>query len=210
MRHVLLFLTAGTLLGCDGAADPVDSSTQSFSGPSLAATDKSVDPGSLTPAPAPPIEADCKADGRWIICHTTLDIENVNIADGDFGCGTVYETSRDVRYGIRWYDAADSVIVKRHVTQDVRGTLSLSPDGGGPTATITAHDNWDDSDYADPNDLESGVSSYHGDDLAVTAPGFGVIVHFAGHDTPEGIHHGVFLPPEDPAVAEELCAALTR
>ena len=41
-------------------------------------------------------------------------------------------------------------------------------------------------------------------------PGFGAIVHAAGHDTPEGIHHGVLRMPDDPSIAAELCAALTR
>ncbi len=211
MRFVPLSLTLVALIaGCDRATDP-ESLNEVATAPVLDATSKSVDPAALTPAPSQVgATAECRADGRWIICHTELVFDNVDVPDFDIGCGMIYETSHDVRRGIRWYDAADSVIVKRHVTQDLRGTLSLSPDGTGPTVNLTAHDNWYDSGYADPNDLDSGVRSSHGDGIAVQAPGVGVIVHIAGLDTPEGTHRGVFRDFSDPAIAAKLCAALTR
>jgi hypothetical protein len=123
-------------------------------------------------------------------------------------CGTIYETSTDVRYGIRWYNAADSIIVKRNVTQKVEGTWSLSPDGSGPTVIVTASDNWYDGNHADPTDLESGTGASHGE-VTIRAPDVGVIVHIAGLDRTDEAHHGVFRFQEDPAVATKLCAALT-
>ena len=108
-------------------------------------------------------EAECRADGRWILCHTTLVLEPVNEPAFELPCGTVYETSHDVRLGTRWYNAADSVIVKRHVTQDLEGTWSLSPEGAGPSVAISAHANWYDSQYADPTDIDSGVGASHGE-----------------------------------------------
>ena len=209
MRSLVLLLTVSAVVaGCDHTADPVESSVESSPTPEFAAAPGAVDPASLTPAPPPPTEAECKADGRWIICHTTLVIETVNEPGFDVGCGTIYESAHDVRLGIRWYDAADSVIVKRHVTQDFQGTWSLSPDGSGPTATVTAHANWDDSQYADPNDLDSGVRFTHGNDVSVQAPGGGTIAHIAGRDTPE-THTGVIRFIDDPAVAARVCTALT-
>ena len=68
---------------------------------------------------------------------------------------------------------------------------------------------WYDSQYADPNDIDSGVGASHGE-VTVQAPGFGVIAHIAGLDRPDDTHRGVFRPIEDPAAAAELCAALTR
>jgi hypothetical protein len=194
---------------CDRATDPLDTSASSAT---LAIARKDVDPGALTPAPTPPTEAECQIDGRWIVCHTTLTIESVNQPLVDFPavpCGTIYETSLDVRHGIRWYNAADSIIVKRHVTQSLQGSWSLSPDGSGPTVTLRGSGNWYDSHYADPNDLDSGIRSSHGE-FTVMAPGYGTIIHVAGLDTPDGDHHGAFRIPEDPAVAAELCAALAR
>jgi hypothetical protein len=153
--------------------------------------------------------AECRADGRWILCRTLLELPDVNAPIFDLPCGTVYETASDVRHGIRWYNASDSMLVKRHVTDDADGTWSLSPDGAGPTVTITAHGNWYDSQYAIPGDLESGVGATHGE-FTVSAPGFGVIAHIAGRDATDDVHRGVFRPIEDPAVAADLCAALTR
>ena len=103
---------------------------------------------------------------------------------------------------------SDSVIVKRRVSQQIEGSWSLSPDGTGPTVVLKGSGNWYDSDYADPNDIDSGIGASHGE-LTLRAPGFGTTIHIAGLDTPDG-HRGVFHIPEDPAIAAELCAALTR
>ena len=100
------------------------------------------------------------------------------------------------------------MIVKRHVRQDVDGTVSLSPQGAGPTVDLTVHANWYDDRYADPLDLDSGVRNYHGE-FTLQAPGFGVIAHIAGLDLPDGTHRGVFRDIDDPTVAAKLCAALT-
>jgi hypothetical protein len=203
-------LATALLTACDRATDPADSSTQNTATPAFAAGSKAVDPAALTPAPLlVGAQAECQADGRWILCHTTLDLEPVNEPVADLTCGTVYETSHDVRLGTRWYNAADSVIVKRHVRQDLEGTWSLSPEGAGPTVAINVHANWYDSQYADPNDLDSGVQSVHGE-ITVSAPGFGVIGHIAGLDEPDGTHHGTIRGLDDPAVVAKLCAALTR
>jgi hypothetical protein len=204
---VLLALAAA----CDRATDPADTSTSGAA--AFAAAAKTVDPSSLTPNPAlAGASAECRADGRWIICHTSLVIESVNQPLVDFPavpCGTIYETSTDSRTGIRWYNAADSVIVKRHVDQSIRGSWSLSPGGSDPTVTLKGSGNWHDADYADPNDLDSGTRASHGE-LTLRAPGFGTPIHIAGLDAPDGTHHGSFRIPEDTAVAAELCAALTR
>lgn len=203
-------LLATLLAACDRATDPAEPSTQNMTTPAFAAASKAVDPAALTPAPLlVGAEAECRADGRWILCHTTLALELVNEPVFDLTCGTVYETSQDVRLGTRWYNAADSVIVKRHVRQDLEGTWSLSPEGAGPTVAVSVHSNWYDSQYADPTDIDSGVGASHGE-FTVKAPGFGVIAHIAGLDRPDDIHRGVFRPVEDPAVGARLCEALTR
>jgi hypothetical protein len=202
-------LAAALLTACDRATDP-ETSTQNTAPPAFAASSKAVDPGALTPAPLlVGAEAECRADGRWILCHTILVIELVNEPVFDLPCGTVYETSSDIRHGTRWYNAADSVIVKRHVRQDAEGTWSLSPEDAGPTVAVNAHANWYDSQYADPNDLDSGVGASHGE-VTVSAQGLGVIAHIAGLDRADDTHRGVFRFIDDPAVAAELCAALTR
>ncbi len=203
-----LILAAG-VAGCDAATEAAGPESADHL-PAFAAGGKAVDPAALTPAPLlVGAEAECRADGRWILCHTTLALEPANEPVFELPCGTVYETSTDVRLGTRWYAAADSVIVKRHVRQDLEGTWSLSPEGAGPTVAITAHLNWYDSQYTDPNDIDSGTGASHGE-LTIRAPSYGVIAHIAGLDRPDDTHRGVFRVPEDPAVAAELCAALTR
>jgi hypothetical protein len=202
-------LLATLLTACDRATEPAEPSTQNTLTRAFAAAGKAVDPAALTPAPQlVGATADCQVNGRWILCHTTLAVELVNEPVFDLTCGTVYETSHDVRLGTRWYSAADSVIVKRHVTQDVEGTWSLSPVGAGPIVHVSVHANWYDSQYADPTDIDSGIGASHGE-VTVRAPGSGVIAHIAGLDRPDDTHRGVFRPIEDPAAAAALCAALT-
>ena len=199
---ILVALTAA----CDKTSNPVEPGTPSA--PALAAENKSVDPAALTPAAAGDgRSAYCQADGQWIICYTTLAIDLVNEPVFDLPCGTVYETSHDFRLGTRWYDAADSVIVKRHVRQDVSGTWTLSPTGAGPSAALEAHANWYDSQYADPTDLDTGVTEYHGE-IMLRAPGYGTILHIAGLDRPDGSHHGMVRGLDDPAAVAKVCAAL--
>ncbi len=193
---------------CDSTTDPADVLTTGS--PALDAAGKAVDPNALKPAPQlVGATAECQTDGRWIVCHTLLELPDADAPIFDLPCGTVYETASDVRHGIRWYDASDSVLVKRHVTDDAEGIWTLSPTGAGPTVQVTAHGNWYDGQYADPGDLDSGVGATHGE-FTVSAPGFGVIAHVAGRDAADDVHRGTFRPIEDPAVAARLCTALTR
>jgi len=168
-----------------------------------------VDPSTLQPTPPP--GAECREDGAWIICHTGLVFTPVNepILDFELPCGAVYETSTDVRRGIRWYNSSDSKLVTRLVTQDLEGTWSLSPTGTGPTVMITVHANWRNVNINADADESTWPTTSHGDGFTVQAPGFGVIAHIAGLDLPDSSHHGVARVLEDPEVAAELCAALT-
>jgi hypothetical protein len=163
-----------------------------------------VDPSTLQPVPPP--GAECRADGQQTICHTGLRFDLVNEPVFDLPCGTIYETSVDIRSGIRWYDA-DGKLTRRFVTQDLDGTWSLSPTGAGPTVTLTVHANWR-NEYSPPGqDADSVPATSHGDGLTVRAPGVGVIAHIAGLDLPDGTHRGAIRGVDDPA---PLCAALTR
>ena len=165
-----------------------------------------VDPSTLQPPPPP--GAECRADGQSIICHTSLVLTPVNEPVAELPCGTVYESSNDVRRGIRWYNS-DGKLVKRFVTQDLEGTMEP-----------VTHRRQPDRQAHRPRQLAQhvrragrrvlvGPTIFHGNGITVQAPGFGVIVHIAGLDLPDGTHHGVARIFEDPEVAAELCAALT-
>jgi hypothetical protein len=93
------------------------------------------------------------------------------------------------------------VLVRRLVRQDVDQTLSLSPDGSGPTLKVTAHDSW--------WGLADGALAFHGNGVTISAPGAGVLAHIAGYDDLDGDHHGVLRWLDDPATAAAACAALT-
>jgi hypothetical protein len=165
-----------------------------------------VDPDTLQPPPPP--GAECRLDGQWIICQTGLSFTLVNEPIIDVPCGQIYETSTDVRSGIRFYNA-EGLLVKRFATQDVEGTWSLSPTGEGPTADVRAHANWW-IILTVPGDESSGELTQHGNGFTVSSPGSGVIVHIAGLDLPEGDHRGVFrVVEEDPQVAADVCEVLT-
>jgi hypothetical protein len=166
----------------------------------------SIDPSTLTPPPPP--GAECRLGGQWIICQTSFVEDFVNEPIIGLPCGQIYETSHDVRSGIRFYNS-EGLLVRRFVTQDVEGTWSLSPTGEGPTADVRVHANWW-IVLAVPGDESTGALTQHGNEFTASSPGFGVIAHIAGLDLPEGDHRGVFRVVEaDPQVAAELCAALT-
>ena len=98
--------------------------------------------------------------------------------------------------------------MKRFVTQNAEGTLSLSPTGAAPTVTIALHANWR-NEYAVPGDESSGPQIFHGSAITLRAPGVGVIAHVAGLDLADGTHRGVLRFIDDPEVAAVLCEALT-
>jgi hypothetical protein len=161
--------------------------------------------------PQPPPGADCRADGNRVICHTAVvEPDKVNEPLLELPCGTVYETSTDVRRGIRWYDASSRTIVKRFVSFDLQGAWSLSPAGAGPAARIAVHAVSRDVSFPDPEDPDSWPTTFYGAGLTVQAPGYGVIAlvsHEEGYG-PDEDAHGVGGALEDPEVASELCAAL--
>ena len=120
--------------------------------PGVAVAGQPVDPSTLTPEPPP--GARCQSAGNQVICDTHLDESILTpTAVGELPCGTLYETNSDVRQGTRWYDA-EGRMVERHVTQQKRGTWSLSPDMSAPIVLIAAHANWRDR-LSVPGDFES-------------------------------------------------------
>jgi hypothetical protein len=173
-----------------------------------AAAGPTVDPSMLTPPPPP--GAECRLDGRWIICQTSLVIDQVNEPIGIvLPCGEIYDTSHDVRRGIRFYNS-EGLLVRRLATQDSEGTWSLSPTGEGPTVDLRVNANWW-IVLAVPGDESTGALTQHGNEVTISSPGSGVILHIAGLDLPEGDHRGVFRIIEDAQaqVAADLCEALT-
>jgi hypothetical protein len=189
MKRATLLLVAmlAALLLAGGAA---------FAGPL-------VDPNTLQPPPPDGASAICRDNGQYVICHTVLDYTLVNEPVFELSCGQVYETSFDHREGIRWY--SDGLLVNRFVTQDVRGTWSLSRTGAEPTVSFFGHISWW-TDYPVPGE-DSDVETFHGNNITVQLPGTGGL-HVAGIAYPDGTQHGVVRDIDDPAGDAALCAAL--
>jgi hypothetical protein len=151
--------------------------------PSAFAGTPTVDPSTLQPEPPP--GASCRLDGRF---------------------GTLYQTSRDDREGIRWYE--NGLIVRRFVSRHMSGYWSLSATGAGPRVTISGHSNFR-TEWPVPGDESVELDTYHGLDLLAKAPDGGIVAQVTGVFFPDETHHGIFQIPEDPALWAALCDALT-
>jgi hypothetical protein len=127
----------------------------------------------------------------------------------DLPCGTVYETSHDERRGLRWYDAASGLIVKRLVFFDLHGSWSLSP-SGPPTVRVTVNAVSRDVIFPDPYDQDTWPHEFYGVGFMMQARGYGVITnvtHDEGYE-PDEWAHGLVDALAAPEVSSELCAAL--
>ena len=146
-----------------------------------------VDPDTLTPPPPP--GATCEAvGGGTVICQTAISFP----ADGEFvfdiGCGPVYQTSTDDRYGIRWYE--NGLITKRVFRGDLDGTWSLTPDASGTVIKITGK--WSSlSTWSVPGDNDTLVQTDQGLMVHGTAKGLGATLILAGQIEFDGTLHGV-------------------
>ena len=173
--------------------------------PAAGAATPSDDPSTLQPAP--PSGASCRLDGRFVICHTELHQPFEREPVFDLPCGTVYETSRDDRKGIRWYSSG--LLVRRRVTAVLSGFWTLSATDAAPRVAISAHWNWWAIPAVPGGDIDTETITTHGNEFLAKAPDGGVIAHIAGLDLPDETHHGVLGVPDDPVIAAAFCDALT-
>jgi hypothetical protein len=173
--------------------------------PAAVAGTPTVDPFTLQPAP--PSGAVCRLDGRFVICHTELHQELESEPVFDLLCGTVYETSRDDRKGIRWY--SNGLLVRRRVTAVLSGYWTLSATGGAPRVAISAHWNWWAIPAVPGGDMDTETITTHGNTFLAQAPGGSVLARSAGLDLPDGTHRGVLRVADDPVTVAAFCDALT-
>ena len=146
-----------------------------------------VDPGTLSPPPPP--GATCQAvGGGTVICDTAISFPTTGDPIFEIGCGTVYQTATDDRYGIRWY--TDGKLAKRVFRGALDGTWSLTPDASGKVIKITG--NWSSLSYwTIPGDNDTLVQTDHGLFVHGTAKGLGASLILAGKIDPDGTLHGV-------------------
>jgi hypothetical protein len=166
-----------------------------------------VDPSTLTPAPPP--GATCVTTGDAVRCATTFDASLQAEPVFTLPCGQVYETSTDVRRGIRWY--VDGRLDRRFVFQTAGGSWSLSPTMSAPVVTWVAHASWQNLDIDADAPEETWPTTTHGLSIRVTGPDGRTIFQYAGLDLPDGTHHGIgdWAELESAEVQAALCDVLT-
>ena len=100
----------------------------------------------------------------------------------------------------------DGLLTRRHVTSQLRGTLSLSPTGEGPSLRMTSHMNWWNV-WPVPGTEGDGVQTNRGVDIKVQGPGIGSGFMLAGNFPPDEPAHGHFTAFTDESLVL-LCEAL--
>jgi hypothetical protein len=166
-----------------------------------------VDPSTLVPEPPP--GAICRANGAGVICETTFNGSVLNEPAFPLPCGLIYETSDDVRRGIRWY--IDGRLTQRFVFQNAAGSWSLSPTGDGPRVTLVAHDDWQNRNIDASTPEETWSTTSHGMILRITGPDGGPIFQYTGLERPDGTHSGLgsWVDLDSPQIQSIICTALT-
>jgi hypothetical protein len=135
-----------------------------------------VDPSSLIPPPNPNFDWTCTSNGQRIDCWGVEYFESDGLEGGDpaFSCD-----GRQIQIAFtqtvtahRTHDASGRVLRNHQVgTFDERWTLE-----GSEGAGLTSRGRWVvDVVYAIPGEPESRTNAYTGMQLAVSAPGVGVI-----------------------------------
>ena len=172
--------------------------------PASAAGQRPVDQATLTPQP--PAGAICWSTGTAVRCDSIFDASRTNEPELELPCGVVYATVTDIRFAKRWYD--DGLLVRRQVHATAEGFWTLSPTGAAPRVSVVTHTGWGE-DYLVPGDLSSAVGSQQGTDFLVRSDRGGVLLQVSGQTHGEERFTGRFLVPDEPAVAQALCDALT-
>ena len=140
----------------------------------------SVDPAFMQPALNPTFAPwDCWRTGTGIVCDGARALAWEG-AETEFACDgqPVYSTGTDDRTLRRFGDVNGLGL---HTTghADIRETLSLTPDGSGPTlqgiGQFTEH-----FEYAIPGDLSTRTDRFTGIDVTVTGAGVGLVIHDVG------------------------------
>jgi hypothetical protein len=156
--------------------------------PASAAGRTSVDPATLTPVPPPGATCWYTTNPHDVTCKTFKDFNADKQPVLSVACGTVYETSRDHRDGLRHY--VNGLAVRRFVDEEMSGTWSLAPDGSGRIVRISS-DWWSTSVWTTPGDDNTVHETFHGLQYRASAPGLGNAIFWYGTVHPDGTTVGI-------------------
>ncbi len=149
----------------------------------IAGRGDSVDPTIMQPGLNPAFAPwDCWRSGPGTTCYgerhdAWTNAESFLVCDGR----TVYSTGSDDRTLTRHGDS-DGLALWSKQHAEIRETLSLQPDGSGPT--LAGIGMFEESyAYTTPGDLSTRTDRYSGLDVQVTGPGVGLVLHDVGVKT---------------------------
>ena len=146
----------------------------------LAAPPTSVDPGTLIPAPNPNFDWDCTSTSQRILCDGVEVIGAVDAEiDPGFSCdgALIRDTFTQVVTSNRTHDAEGREI-RNHLVGTFDETWRLE---GTTGPLLTARGRWAVSiNFAEPGVVESRITTFTGGQLAVSAPGVGLIFQNTG------------------------------
>jgi hypothetical protein len=149
----------------------------------MAGQGDSVDPALMQPGLNPAFAPwDCWRTGEGITCEGSLNNAWTN-ADWGLICDgrPVYTTGTEDRVLVRHGDEDGLALWSRSEVQ-IRETLSLQPDGSGPT--LSAGGSWAERfDYATPGDVSTRIERDTGLNLRVWGPGVGTVLQNIGIET---------------------------
>ena len=177
----------------------------------LAGRGDSVDPAIMQPALNPAFAPwECWRAGGGITCEGHLNNAWTN---GEWGlvCDgrPVYTTGTEDRVLVRHGDENGLGLWSRSTVQ-IRETLSLQPDGSGPT--LSAGGSWEQHfEYGTPGDVSTRIERDTGLNIRVWGAGVGTVLQNVGVETFDidgnyGFHHGSLLPDFDAAFLQ-ICHA---
>lgn len=180
----------------------------------LAGQGDKVDPASMQPGLNPAFAPwDCWRTGDGITCEGELsnawtDSEWGLVCDGR----PVFTTGTEERVLVRHGDA-DGLGLWSRAHVEIRETLSLQPDGSGPTLTGSGH--WAEHfDYLTPGDASTRIERDTGMNIRVSGPGVGTVFRNVGVEVfdiedDRLVANGSLLTDWDAALAK-VCGAFAE
>ena len=175
----------------------------------IAGQNDSVDPAIMQPGLNPAFAPwDCWRTGTGITCEGHLNDAWTNAEWGLVCDGRpVYTTGTEDRVLVRHGDE-DGIGLWSRSHVEIRETLSLQPDGSGPT--LNAVGLWAEHfDYPTPGDMATRVERDTGLVMRVNGPGVGLVLHDVGAVTVD-IEDNVFSSHGQHPLYEDFEAAFAK
>jgi hypothetical protein len=143
---------------------------------------KYTDLAALQPPPNPNLDWDCWVNGKNIVCEAGF-VETWDYFEIDDLCAFSFYSvngsdSRKIR---RVHDLQGRQLYSTNL-RDIRETLSLNPDGSGPTLRAFGHFTVV-LEFGMPGDVSTRTETFKGTDVTIVGPKVGLVLHDNGLKT---------------------------